>query len=135
MHEEKAIVDRRKNKRCQIKGLAFVVMKSESTEQHGLMIDVSKGGLSCRYLEDKEISNTQIALDIFYQNKRLLINVPSTIIADFVIPTIISRSLLPMRRRNIQFGNLLANQMIQLERLIYYETTHLSVCENIFSKN
>jgi hypothetical protein len=134
MQSEKVLVERRKNKRCPIKGLAFVVMKSDSTEQHGLITDVSKGGLSFRYLEDKERPITQISLDIFYQNKRLLINVPNTTIVDFVIPTIISRSLLPMRRRNIQFGNLLANQMTQLERLIYYETTHLSAYEKHFSQ-
>ena len=132
MQNEKVLVDRRKNKRCPIKGLAFVVMKSDSTEQHGLMTDVSKGGLSCQYLEGKEIPISQISLDIYYQNNRLLVNVPNTTIEDFVIPTTESRSLQPMRRRNILFGNLQANQRTQLEKLIYYETTHASACENIF---
>ncbi len=135
MQNEKVFVERRKNKRCPIKGLAFVVMKSDSTEQHGLIIDVSKGGLSCRYLEDKEMPITQISLGIYYQYKRLLINVPNTTIVDFVIPITKSRSLLPMRRRNIQFGNLLADQMTQLEKLIYSATINLSACENIFPNN
>ena len=132
MQNKKGFAERRKNKRCQIKGLGFVVMKSDSTEQHGLITDVSKGGLSCRYLEDKEMPITQISLDIYYQNKRLLIDVPNTTIEDFLIPTTESHSMQPMRRRNIQFDNLPANQMTQLEKLIYYETTHASACENIF---
>lgn len=135
MQNEKVHAERRKNKRCQIKGLAFVVMKSDSTEQHGLITDVSKEGLSCRYLEDKEVPITQTSLDIYYQNKRLLIDVPNTTIADFVIPTTESHSMLPMRRRNIQFDNLPADQKTQLEKLIDYETTHLSDCEDISPDN
>jgi len=135
MQNEKGFAERRENKRCRIKGLGFVVMKSDSTEQHGLITDVSKDGLSCRYLEDKEMPLSQTSLDIYYQNKRLLTDVPNTTIADFVIPTTESHSLQPMRRRNIQFDNLPANQMTQLEKLIDYETTHLSDCEDISSNN
>jgi hypothetical protein len=135
MQNEKVFVERRKNKRCPIKGLAFVVMKSDSTEQHGLITDVSKEGLSYLYLEGKEVSISQTSLDIYYQNKRLLIDVPITTIEDFVIPTTESHSGLPMRRRNIQFDNLPANQKTQLEKLIDYETTDLSDCEDIFSNN
>jgi hypothetical protein len=135
MRNKKGFAERRENKRCQIKGLAFVVMKSDSAEQHGLITDVSKDGLSCRYLEDKEMPVTQASLDIYYQNKRLLTDVPNTTIADFVIPTTESNSLQPMRRRNIQFDNLPAKQMTQLEKLIDYETTHLSDCEDISHNN
>ena len=118
MQNEKVLVERRHNKRRPIKGLGFVVMRSDKTEQHGLIIDVSKGGLSCEYLADKEMPIDQISLDIYYQYKRLLFNIPNTTVDDFVIPIIKSSSLKPMRRRNIQFGNLPANQMSQLERLI-----------------
>lgn len=131
MQNEKGLAERRKNKRCQIKGLGFVVMKSASAEQHGLITDVSKDGLSCRYLEDKEMPLSQTSIDIYYQNKRLLIDVPNTTIADSVIPTTESHSLKPMRRRNIQFENLPANQMTQLEKLIDCETTDLSDGEDI----
>lgn len=135
MKNKKGLAERRKNKRCSIKGLAFVVMKSDSTEQHGLITDVSKEGLSYRYLEGKEVPISQTSLDIYYQNKRLLIDVPNTTIEDFVIPTTESHSGLPMRRRNIQFDNLPANQKTQLEKLIDYETTDLIDCEDIFSNN
>ena len=119
MQKEKVVVERRHTKRRPInKGLAFVVMKSDETEQHGLIIDVSKGGLSCQYLADKEMPVSRTSLDIYYQYKRLLSNIPNTTIDDFVIPVTKSNSLTPMRRRNIQFGILPANQMIQLEKLL-----------------
>ena len=119
MRNEKRVVERRHNKRCPInKGLAFVVMKSGKTEQHGLIIDVSKGGLSCQYLADKEMTVSQTSLDIYYQYKRLLSDIPNTTIDDFVIPMTKSSDLTPMRRRNIQFGNLPANQLSQLEKFL-----------------
>ena len=123
MQNGKGVVERRHNKRCPInKGLAFVVMKSDKTEQHGLIIDVSKGGLSCQYLGDKEMPVSQTSLDIYYQYKRLLSDVPNTTIDDFVMPVTESSDLTPMRRRNIQFGNLPANQLSQLEKFLKDET-------------
>ena len=119
MQNEKVVVERRHTKRRPInKGLAFVVMKSGKTEQHGLIIDVSKGGLSCQYLADKEMTVSQTSLDIYYQYKRLLSDIPNTTIDDFVIPMTKSSDLTPMRRRNIQFGNLPANQLSQLEKFL-----------------
>ena len=123
MRNKKGVVERRHNKRCPIKGLAFVVMRSEKTEQHGLIIDVSKGGLSCQYLADKEMPVSQTSLDIYYQYKRLLSDIPNTTIDDFIIPVTKSTSLAPMRRRNIQFGNLPAKEMSQLEKLLNNEST------------
>ena len=123
MQKEKVVVERRHTKRRPInKGLAFVVMKSDKTEQHGLIIDVSKGGLSCQYLADKEMPVSQTSLDIYYQYKRLLSDIPNTTIDDFVIPVTKSSNLTPMRRRNIQFGNLPAKEMSQLERFLKEET-------------
>ena len=119
MQNGKGVVERRHNKRCPInKGLAFVVMRSGKTEQHGLIIDVSKKGLSCQYLADKEMPISQTSLDIYYQYKRLVSNIPNTTVDDFVIPVTKSSKMTPMRRRNIQFGILPANQMIQLEKLL-----------------
>ena len=122
MQNERGVVERRHTKRRPInKGLAFVVMRSDKTEQHGLIIDVSKGGLSCQYLADKEMPVSQTSLDIYYQYKRLLSDVPNTTIDDFVMPVTKSSNLMPMRRRNIQFGNLPANQITQLEKLLTNE--------------
>ena len=119
MRNENGVVERRHNKRCPInKGLAFVVMRSGKTEQHGLVIDVSKKGLSCQYLADKEMPVSQTSLDIYYQYKRLVSNIPNTTVDDFVIPVTKSSKMTPMRRRNIQFGNLPANQITQLEKLL-----------------
>ena len=119
MQNEKVVVERRHTKRRPInKGLAFVVMRSGKTEQHGLIIDVSKGGLSCQYPADKEMPVSQTLLDIFYQYKRLLSNIPNTTIDDFVIPMTKSTKMTPMRRRNIQFGNMPANQLSQLEKFL-----------------
>ena len=122
MQNERGVVERRHTKRRPInKGLAFVVMRSDKTEQHGLIIDVSKGGLSCQYLGDKEMPVSQTSLDIYYQYKRLLSDIPNTTIDDFVMPVTKSSNLMPMRRRNIQFGNLPANQITQLEKLLTNE--------------
>ena len=123
MRNKKGLVERRHNKRCPInKGLAFVVMRSGKTEQHGLIIDVSKKGLSCQYLADKEMPISQTSLDIYYQYKRLVSNIPNTTVDDFVIPLTKSSNLTPMRRRNIQFGNLPAKEMSQLEQFLKEET-------------
>lgn len=114
--------ERRKYKRHPVKNGAFVVMRSHVGEQHGLLIDISRSGLALRYLEHEHPLEQAVTIDIFTRNKGCQISLPGTTITDHKIPPEVLCSLIPMRRRNVQFAELSDNQLKQLEDFLTLAT-------------
>jgi hypothetical protein len=110
--------DRRKHKRFKVKGVAHAVIKSESKEDMGQLLDISKGGLSLHYYMGPERVKDPHKLDIIYKDHFELNNVPCKEISNFEITSPSPQNFLKEGRYGLQFKNLTAHQTSKLEYFI-----------------
>jgi c-di-GMP-binding flagellar brake protein YcgR len=112
---KKKLVERRKHKRIQIKGGAFVGV-GPHFDQVGPVIDISMGGLSFRYIARQKQPNG-LSLDIFLTDRDFYLSyVPFRAVSDFRTPDTTTR------RCSVQFGDLTQSQMSHLESFIKNHT-------------
>ena len=116
--EERIRPDRRKYKRLKVKGVAHAVIKSESKEDMGQLVDISKGGLSLHYYIGPEGIKDPQKLDIIYKDHFELNNVPCKKISNFEITSTSPQNFLKEGRYGLQFKNLTAYQTSKLEYFI-----------------
>jgi len=94
-------IERRKHKRFQVKDFTFVKFKSESDEDVGQLLDISKEGLSLRYFVNAEKPKNFYKLDIFLSGGDFIIaGIPFRTISNTELndglrfsPTIFRRSI------------------------------------------
>jgi len=112
-------VEKRKFTRFKLKDLAFALLKSDSYEELGKIINISKGGLALQYLvEDNQIKEA-VELDIVLANNDFYIKkLPCKTISDFEMINKIYFSSLKMKRHSIKFGELDNNQTSELDYFI-----------------
>ncbi len=107
-------IERRKHKRLKAKERAFAVLKSNSAKL-GQIINISKGGLTFRYIPNGKKSNGSFEVDIFIAgNDFHLKKVPTRIVLDCDISNKVSFSSLPMRQLSMQFGEMMPEQKSKL---------------------
>jgi hypothetical protein len=118
-------VDHREHKRYQVPADSYVSVGSE----YGLVgqiIDISMGGIGFRHLGTDELP-AEAHLDIFLTGGDLYLRkVPFKKVADFEIRNVvvektvdpIHRSYRTMKRECVQFGELMPDQISQLEHFI-----------------
>jgi hypothetical protein len=123
-------VDRRRERRFQIHGGGFAVLRPYFYKQ-GQIIDVGKGGLAFRYVTSMEVPNESLrsntSLDIFPPECQTLgvpitwclREVPVKTVSDFELVRI-SFGSTAQRRCSVKFGELTQDQESALEDFIHH---------------
>ena len=114
--------ERRKYKRFHVQNGAHAVLGTHYAELLGQIIDISRGGVSFRYVAGEKPSSGSFELDISLANFYLR-KVPFKNISDFQIANEFFLGSIPIRRRGVQFGELTPNRISQLEYFIQRHTT------------
>jgi len=118
MGTQKNFPERRKDKRFKLKDPTFAVMYHSPT-RIGRITDISRSGLSFRYVKNGDSSKELNQLDILKSDFRFYMdNVKAKTISDFEIIDKTCIGSKEMRRRGIQFEALPKNQISQLEDFI-----------------
>lgn len=115
-------IERRKHKRFQVKDFTFVKFKSESDEDFGQLLDISKGGLSLRYFVNGGKPKKFYKLDIFLSGGDFIIaGIPFRTISNIELPDGLQFSPIIFRRFSVKFGHLKPNQISKLD---YFLSQH-----------
>lgn len=122
MTSRAGLIDNRKHKRFRVKGGAFAAIKSvpeAKPVKMGQIVDISKGGLAFRYIDQKVVANEPFELDIIFardafQLKKILFKTVYDFdaVSEFLFTSII------IKQQGIQFRELDSSQIFQLDRFI-----------------
>ncbi len=114
--------ERRQQKRFIAEEGAFAALVDQESRL-GQIKDISIRGLSFRYIDSHEKLDNADELKIILGNQGLYLDrVPFVKISDFEIKSEFSFSTIKMRQIGLQFGELTAEQKMQLERFIQQHT-------------
>ena len=114
--------ERRQQKRFIAEEGAFAALVDQESRL-GQIKDISIRGLSFRYIDSHEKLDNADELKIILGNQGLYLDrVPFVKISDFEIKSEFSFSTIKMRQIGLQFGELTAEQNMQLERFIQQHT-------------
>ena len=118
MSNQKARVDRRHQKRFKVSEGVFVAMMHNGSKL-GQLRDISKMGLSFRYIEGEDDPGDFGELRIISRSEAFFfVKVPFKKINDFEIKSEFSFNLIKMRQMGVQFGNLNPEQLTRLDHYI-----------------
>ena len=122
MTQKVDLTERRKFKRFLVNDCVFVLLGPDFTEL-GQIIDISRDGLSFRYINGAKPINDSFEIDIMISDGKFYLERLSLIpVSDCADRN--GFSLRPlMRRRCVQFGDLMPNQIARLEYFIRNFTT------------
>ena len=121
MKSGKGFIERRKNRRFRANEGTFVSPR-KSGQKFWQIIDISKNGLSFRYIPYREDLNRSSELDILTHDTLFsLEKVPFKSVSDSRIVDE-SSSIYPLRRHGVQFGMLTPSQISQLDCFIQNHT-------------
>jgi hypothetical protein len=110
--------DRRKHKRFTAPEMAFVQMRN-GLSHVGPIIDVSRGGLSFKYLAEERPPGNSWELDVLLSERGFLWSgIPHRTVIDFEILPQVPFSAVRMRRRGIAFGECTGDHALRLEFLL-----------------
>ena len=122
MTDTKMLDERRRQKRFIAEEGAFAALVDQESRL-GQIKDISIRGLSFRYIDNHEKLNNAQELKIILGNQGLYLDrLPFVKISDFEIESEFSFSTIKMRQIGLQFGELTAEQKMQLERFIQQHT-------------
>lgn len=111
----RGVACRRENKRFQLKDFTFVKLWSESNEDIGQLLDLSKSGLSLRYFVTGQNPSNFSELGIFSSSSGLAVDgIPFRIISDTELNESLFGPIL-FRRSGVHFGPLKPDQISKLE--------------------
>ena len=114
--------ERRKHQRYEVKNLAIAV-PNKATPPVGRIVNISKGGLAVRYLDQDEWLGDANAIDILINSNFFLTNIPVKNVNDFKVENQISFSIMSERQCCMQFGDLSTEQESQLDDFIVKHTS------------
>ena len=110
--------ERRKSKRYKVATPAFVECSADAIST-GQILDISKGGLSFRYMSKGDKPKKVFQLRIYSSRDDFSIeNVTVKTIYDLTTPVAFAVTKATMRRRGVQFTDLSPSQVSQLEHFI-----------------
>lgn len=122
MSDVKMLEERRQQKRFIAEEGAFAALVDQESRL-GQIKDISIQGLSFRYIDSHEKLESAHELKIILGNQGLYLDrVPFIKISDFEIESEFSFSTIKMRQIGLQFGELTAEQKMQLKRFIQQHT-------------
>ncbi len=109
--------EKRKHKRFEVKNLAIAVPNKPSS-QVARIVNISKGGLAVRYLDQSNWLGNAKALDILVNSSFFMTNVPVENVSDFKVENLVSFSIISERQCCMQFGSLSSEQAYQVDNFI-----------------
>ncbi|MDX1775226.1 MAG: PilZ domain-containing protein [Desulfobulbales bacterium] len=109
--------ERRKHQRYEVPHLAIAVPK-RPTAQVARIVNISKGGLAVRYLDQEDWLGHARAIDILVNSNFFMTNIPITNINDFKVKNQVSFSIVSERQCCLEFGPLSSEQELQLKEFI-----------------
>ena len=109
--------ERRKHKRFNVKDLAIAVPNRPSS-QIARIVNISKGGMAVRYLEQSDWLGNAEVVDILVNSNFLMANVPIENVCDFKVDSHFSFSIINERQCCLQFGALPPEQELLLDDFI-----------------
>ena len=122
MDHRKKIATRRNEMRFQVQKGALAVQNGQARLM-GQILDISRNGLAFHYIDDGKKSNGSYYVDILLTKKGYYLKkIQSKIISDFEIINKVPFSSITMRRRSVKFGELMGEQISQLEYFIQNHT-------------
>ena len=125
-HSVRVETERRRHERFAVQGDAYAVLRSDSSRL-GKIIDVSRGGMSFRYVDGAENVTGTAAVDVFLLNRPVLMkSVPVRSCCDFPLDTPSVDTEEALRRRCVEFVALEPGQASALEDFITHHTRPLS---------
>ncbi|NVM21601.1 MAG: PilZ domain-containing protein [Desulfobacterales bacterium] len=117
MSNRKKLVERRKDKRFQVKEGALAVLRPHPAKL-GQIIDISRGGLAFTYIAGEGKPTGSFELEIFFSDNGFhLDKIQFETVSDFEIREVPFSSI-TMRRCGVRFGELTDNQVSQLEHFL-----------------
>lgn len=122
MTNSKGCVERRQMKRFKVAEGAFAALVNHGSRL-GQIRDISKRGLSFRYIDSEEEHPDARELKIILGSGGLCMDrVPFKKVADFEIKNEFSFSSIKMRQIGLQFGDLTPEQQVRLNNFIQSHT-------------
>jgi hypothetical protein len=122
MDHRKKITTRRNEMRFQVQKGALAVQNGQARIM-GQILDISRNGLAFHYIDDGKKSNGSYDVDILLTKKGFYLKkIQSKIILDFEMTNQVPFSSITMRRRSVKFGELMGEQISQLEYFIQNHT-------------
>jgi len=119
----KELVDRRQHDRFKVRDGAFAALCHGFTAL-GQIIDISRGGLSFRYVASEARTNGSAQLSILMTDGSFCFEkVPFKTVWDSAMPREFSFGAITLRHCGVQFGDLSHSQRVDLEYFIRSYTT------------
>ena len=109
--------ERRRHQRFEVKDLAIAV-PNKVLPQVGRIINISKGGMAVRYLDQENWTNEAYTVDILINSSFLMTNIPIQNVGDFKVENQISFSMMTERQCCLKFGTLSVEQEKLLDEFI-----------------
>ena len=110
-------IERRKHQRFQVANLVIAVPQ-KSNSQVARIVDISKGGMSVRYIDQKDWLGEAKEIDIFVTSDFFMDSVPIESIHDFKGDNQVSFSIIQERQCCLKFGSLSPAQESRLDEFI-----------------
>lgn len=115
--------DRRQHERFKLKGLAFAILKSDTDEDLGQIVNLSKGGLAFQYFVGRKRVTDARYLDIMLTKNALYIDkIKIRCVADFEIENELPFSSISKRQQSLCFEDLSEEQQTKVNYLIKNHT-------------
>jgi c-di-GMP-binding flagellar brake protein YcgR len=109
--------ERRQHERYQVPNLVIALPK-KSSAQIARIVNISKGGMAVRYLDQNDWLGPANKIDILANSDFFLTNMPIKLIRDFKIENDISFSITRERQCCLQFGQMSDEQQAKLDEFI-----------------
>ena len=109
--------ERRIHQRFEVPQLAIAVPK-RPTSQVARIVNISKGGMAVRYLDQQDWLGEADAIDILVNSNFFMTNIPIANISDFKVKNQVTFSIISERQCCLQFGSLTPAQESLLDEFI-----------------
>ena len=109
--------ERRKHHRYEVPNLVIAVPQ-KSHSQVARIVNISKGGMAVRYVDQKDWLGAAKEIDILVNSDFFMTGIPIETIRDFKVNNQISFSIIRERQCSLQFGSLSPAQESLLDEFI-----------------
>ena len=109
--------ERRMDHRFQVKDLAIAV-SNKPAPQVGRIVNISKGGMAIRYLDQDDWSGNAESIDILVDSSFLITNIPVQNVSDFMVENHDPFIVMSERQCCFKFGLLTLEQEDRLNEFI-----------------
>jgi hypothetical protein len=126
MANKKIFAERRKHERLKVKNGAIAIIRISdvlgTTQKYGQIINISQGGLALRYIDRNGESSEPVKLDLlFIQDSICSAYLKYASLKTVWVSHIDSKSSfnkLQIKQQGVQFGEMMPNQIAQLDRFL-----------------